>query len=89
MFSILAEILNQTALHVGPLSISQPLLVIVDPIVSIVLSVWIFAEVFTENALRLSVAIIAFGVMCVAATVLARTTPATMDSATSPPRGRT
>ncbi len=89
VFSILAELLNQTALHVGPLSISQPLLVLVDPIVSIVLSVWIFAEVFTENALRLSIGIIAFGVMCAAATVLARTTPATMDSATSPPPGRT
>jgi hypothetical protein len=87
--SIVAELLNQAALHVGPLSISQPFIVIVDPIVSIVLSVWIFAEVFTENALRLSVGIIAFGVMCAAATVLARTAPATMDSATSPPPGRT
>ncbi len=89
VFSIVAELLNQTALHVGPLSISQPFIVIVDPIVSIVLSVWIFAEVFTANAFRLSVGIMAFGVMCAAATVLARTTPATMDSATSPPPGRT
>ena len=48
--SIVAELLDQTALHVGPLSISQPFIVIVDPIVSIVLSVWIFDEVFTENA---------------------------------------
>ncbi len=87
--SIVAELLNQAALHVGPLSISQPFIVIVDPIVSIVLSVWIFAEVFTANAFRLSVGIISFGVMCAAATVLARTTPATMDSATSPPPGRT
>ncbi len=51
--SILAELLDQTALHVGPLSISQPCIVFVDPMVSIVLSVWVFAEVFTENALRL------------------------------------
>ena len=87
--SIVAELLNQAALHVGPLSFSQPFIVIVDPIVSIVLSVWIFAEVFTANAFRLSVGIISFGVMCAAATVLARTTPATMDSATSPPPGRT
>ena len=87
--SIVAELLNQAALHVGPLSISQPFIVIVDPIVSIVLSVWIFAEVFTANALRLSVGVIAFGIMCAAATVLARTAPATMDSATSPPPGRT
>jgi hypothetical protein len=91
--SILAELLNQTTIHVGPLSISQPFLVIVDPIVSIVLSVWVFAEVFTENAFRLAVGIIAFAVMCAAATVLARTTPATMDSGPSPvpspPPGRT
>ena len=90
--SIMAELLDQTALHVGPLSISQPFIVIVDPIVSIVLSVWIFAEVFTENAFRLAVGIIAFAVMGAAATVLARTTPATMDSgpspAPSPPSGR-
>ena len=89
VFSIVAELLNQAALHVGPLSISQPLIVIVDPIVSIVLSVWVFAEVFTENAFRLSVGLTAFTVMCVAATLLARTTPATMDAATSPPLGRT
>jgi hypothetical protein len=90
--SIVAELLDQTALHVGPLSISQPCIVIVDPIVSIVLSVWIFAEVFTENAFRLTVGILSFSVMCVAAAVLARTTPATMDHgpapATSPPPGR-
>jgi len=89
--SILAELLNQTALHVGPLSVSQPFIVIVDPIVSIVLSVWIFAEVFTENPLRLSVGIMSFAAMCAAAAVLARTTPATMDhgpAATSPPPGR-
>jgi drug/metabolite transporter (DMT)-like permease len=87
--SILAELLDQTALHVGPLSISQPFIVIVDPIVSIGLSVWIFAEVFTENTFRLAVGILAFAVMCAAATVLARTTPATMDPATSPLPGRT
>ncbi|MFZ0252124.1 MAG: DMT family transporter [Acidimicrobiales bacterium] len=90
--SIVAEVLGQTALHVGPLSISQPCMVIVDPIVSIVLSVWIFAEMFTENPLRLTVGIVSFSVMCVAAAVLARTTPATMDHgpapATSPPPGR-
>ena len=56
--SIVAELLDQTALHVGPLSISQPFIVIVDPIVSIVLSVWIFDEVFTENAFRLTVGIV-------------------------------
>jgi hypothetical protein len=79
--SIAAELLDQTALHVGPLSISQPCIVLVDPMVSIVLSVWVFAEVFTENAVRLTFGIIAFAVMCVSATVLARTTPATIEGA--------
>ena len=85
--SIVAELLDQTALHVGPLSISQPCIVLVDPIVSIVLSVWIFAEMFTENALRLTVGILSFAVMCVAAATLARTAPATMDPATPPGGG--
>ena len=77
--SIVAELLDQTALHVGPLSVSQPCIVLVDPMVSIVLSVWVFAEVFTENAMRLTVGFLSFAVMCVAAATLARTTPATME----------
>ena len=74
-----AEFLNQAALHVGPLSISQPFIVIVDPIVSIALSVWIFGETFTADIARLAVGSLAFAAMCVAVTVLARTAPATMD----------
>jgi drug/metabolite transporter (DMT)-like permease len=74
-----AELLNQAALHVGPLSISQPFIVIVDPIVSIALSVWIFGETFTEDAARLAVGSAAFAAMCIAATVLARSAPAHMD----------
>ena len=74
-----AEVLNQAALHVGPLSISQPFIVIVDPIVSIALSVWIFGETFTEDVARLAVGSFAFASMCVAVTVLTRTAPATMD----------
>jgi drug/metabolite transporter (DMT)-like permease len=74
-----AEYLNQAALHVGPLSISQPFIVIVDPIVSIALSVWIFGETFSADVARLAVGSFAFAAMCVAVTVLARTAPATMD----------
>jgi hypothetical protein len=79
-----AEILNQVTLHVGPLSVSQPFLVIVDPIASIALSVWIFGEYFTTRALQLSVAATAFCGMCVAATVLTRTAPATMEAVEQP-----
>ena len=79
-----AEFLNQAALHVGPLSISQPFIVIVDPVVSIALSVWIFGETFTSNVSRLAVGSLAFAAMCVAVTVLARTAPATMDPDPAP-----
>jgi drug/metabolite transporter (DMT)-like permease len=74
-----AEYLNQAALHVGPLSVSQPLIVVVDPIVSIGLSLWIFNETFTDDAVRLGFAAAAFAAMCVAVTILARTAPATME----------
>jgi hypothetical protein len=76
-----AELLNQAALHVGPLSISQPFIVIVDPIVSIALSVWIFGETFNPSMARLAVGSFAFAAMCASVTVLARTAPATMDPA--------
>jgi hypothetical protein len=74
-----AEYLNQAALHVGPLSVSQPLLVVVDPIVSIGLSVWLFGETFTDDGVRLGFAAAAFAGMCVAVIVLVRTAPATME----------
>ena len=64
-----AEILNQAALHVGPLGTSQPFLVIVDPIVSIALSVWIFEEYFTPNAARITLAVLSFFGMCTAVAI--------------------
>jgi drug/metabolite transporter (DMT)-like permease len=76
---LMAEILNQAALHVGPLSISQPFIVIVDPIVSIALSVWIYGETFSADAARLALGATAFATMCGAVVVLTRTAPATMD----------
>ncbi len=76
---LMAEILNQVALHVGPLSVSQPFIVIVDPIVSIALSVWIYKETFSANAGRLALGAAAFATMCGAVVFLTRTAPATMD----------
>lgn len=78
-----AEILNQATLHVGPLSSSQPFLVIVDPVVSIGLSVWIFEEYFTADPLRLVLGAIGFAAMCAAVTVLIRTAPRTMEPMTA------
>jgi drug/metabolite transporter (DMT)-like permease len=79
VIGLVAEVLNQAALHVGPLSVSQPFIVIVDPIVSIVLSVWIYGETFSPNATRLAVGTLAFATMCGAVVVLTRTAPSTMD----------
>jgi drug/metabolite transporter (DMT)-like permease len=78
--STAAVILQQAALHVGPLRISQPFLVIVDPIVSIALSVWLFGEHFTSDAAVLAVAAIAFAVMCAGVVLLTQTAPATMNA---------
>jgi hypothetical protein len=75
------EVLAQVTLHAGRLSVSQPMLVIVGPIVSIALSVRIFGEYFTENAVRLTLASAAFAVMCCAAAALIRTAPATIAPA--------
>ena len=84
-----AEILNQVALHVGPLSISQPFLVIVDPIISIALSVWIFEEYFTPSGFRVTLAVLGFVGMCVSVTILIRTAPTTMVAAGSRVKGAT
>ncbi len=78
--SAAALILQQAALHVGPLRVSQPFLVIVDPIVSIALSVWLFGEHFTSDAAVLAVAAVAFAVMCAGVVLLTQTTPATMNA---------
>ena len=43
-------VLEQAALQEGPLRVSQPLLTITDPIVSIALSMWLFGEYFVLDA---------------------------------------
>jgi len=45
---ITGTLLNQSALHAGPLSASQPLLAILNPLASIILSIWLFDERFTH-----------------------------------------
>ncbi len=67
--------LEQAALHVGPLSVSQPALVIIDPFASIALSVWLFDERFTNSPAKIAIAILSFAVMAAGVTVLSRTAP--------------
>ena len=70
---IAGTLLEQAALHVGPLSVSQPILVIVNPFASIILSVWLFGERFTNSPARIAVATVSFAVMAAGSSVLTRT----------------
>jgi hypothetical protein len=77
---VLGSVLQQAALQVGPLSVSQPLIVVVDPAVAIVLSVWIFDERFTVSPAQKVIAGIAFCVMALGVTILSRAAPTDLDS---------
>lgn len=72
---IAGTVLEQAALHVGPLSVSQPILVIVNPFASIILSVWLFGERFTNSPALIAVAIVSFAVMAAGVVMLTRTSP--------------
>lgn len=80
---VLGSVLQQAALHSGPLSVSQPLIVVVDPAVAIVLSVWIFDERFTVSVAQKAVAGVAFCVMAMGVILLSRTAPADLDRSVS------
>jgi hypothetical protein len=77
--AVVGSVLQQAALQVGPLSVSQPLIVVVDPAVAIALSVWIFDERFTVSVMQRIVAGIAFCIMALGVTVLSRTAPADLE----------
>ena len=73
--AVAGALLEQAALHVGPLSVSQPVLVIIDPFASIALSVWLFDEHFTDSPAKIVIAALAFAVMAAGVIVLSRTAP--------------
>ncbi len=77
---ILGIILSQAALHVGPLSVSQPILVILDPTVSVILSIVLFQEHYTGGPAAVLGAVVGFLVMCTGVVGLTRSAPPTMLS---------
>jgi drug/metabolite transporter (DMT)-like permease len=83
--TVTGTLLQQAALHVGPLSVSQPFLVITDPFASIILSIWLFDERFTNSPAKITIAILAFASMAAGVTMLTRTAP--KDLAPSAPSG--
>jgi drug/metabolite transporter (DMT)-like permease len=76
-----SNLLEQAALHVGPLSVSQPILVIVNPFASIILSVWLFDERFTDNPAKITIAVLSFAALAAAVTTLTRTAPQDLSPA--------
>ena len=85
--SVAALFLEQAAPHVGPLRASQPFMVIIDPIVSIALGVWLFGQRFSASGAVLAVAAVAFAVMCAGVVLLTQTAPATMKADISNDKG--
>jgi drug/metabolite transporter (DMT)-like permease len=81
---IAGSVLTQAALHTGPLTVSQPLMVTVDPFVSVVLGVWLFGEHFRGAPIRIVVGALAFVVMAGGVVLMTRTSPE-MLATPSPP----
>lgn len=71
---------EQSALHVGPLSVSQPFIVIVDPIISVVLGVWLYREHFRSGLLHVVIGSFSFAVMCIGIVALTRTAPPSINA---------
>jgi drug/metabolite transporter (DMT)-like permease len=72
---ILGTILTQAALHQGPLAVSQSLMVIVDPIVSILLGIWLYGERFTHSYASIAGGAIGFSMIVIGVVGLTRTAP--------------
>jgi hypothetical protein len=72
-------ILVQAALHVGPLSVSQPLLVILDPTASVLLSILLFGESYEGGPAAVAGSAVGFIVMCFGVVALTSTAPPTMS----------
>ena len=77
-------LLEQVALQDGPLRVSQPLLVITDPMVSIALSVWLFGEYFVLSPGVLAAAAAGFVIMCAGVVVLSVAAPDTLEADSAP-----
>ena len=76
---ILGAVLTQAAFNAGPLSASQPALLIVDPLASIILGVLIFGEQLDGTVPALVGALFAILVMCVGVVLMSRWAPPSIE----------
>jgi drug/metabolite transporter (DMT)-like permease len=70
-----STVLVQAALHAGPLAVSQPLLVVVNPVASIALSIWLYGEHFTRNAGTVALGAVSFAGLIAGVVLLTSTGP--------------
>ena len=77
---VIGLLCEQAALHVGPLSVSQTFIVIVDPVVSVVLGIWLYRERLHHGTLHIAIGAVAFAAMCAGIVALTRTAPASMSA---------
>ena len=77
--------MEQYTLHAGPLSVSQPLLVIVDPIVSVGLGITLFDERLPHHPAKLAVVALSLAMLSAGGLVLARATPDSMEPVAQSP----
>ena len=68
---IVEVVLTQAALHLGPLAVSQPFMVIVNPFVSLVLGIWLYGEHFEGGAWKVAVGAVGFVTMMAGVVFLA------------------
>jgi hypothetical protein len=70
---------EQAALHVGPLSVSQPFIVIIDPVVSVALGIWIYREQIQSGPWHVIFGSLAFIAMGIGVVLLTRLAPPSMS----------
>jgi len=69
---------EQAALHAGPLRVSQPLIVIIDPLASVTLGLWLFDEHVRAGPLAASLAALGLVIMSWGVVALTRNAPESM-----------
>ena len=84
--AVLGGVLTQAAFNVGPLSASQPALLIVDPLASIILGVLIFGERLDGTVPAVVGAVSALLIMCVGIVLMSRWAPPSMEPIAASPR---
>jgi O-antigen ligase len=69
---LIGLLLIQSSLHAGPITASQATLTIVDPVVSVVIGIWLFHDRLRTGGWRVPVEIVAIGVVIAGVVFLSR-----------------